>query len=93
MDAGVAPSFVGGIVVLHGTYDDNILGNSGQSAGGAFVWAQEVPDPSSAIKVKAAAPLINRNVTASKGGGVGNVNGNVWAGNVTNNTPGSCIPA
>jgi hypothetical protein len=45
------------------------------------------------IKVKAAPPLINCNVTASEGGGgVGNLNGNVWSGNVTNNTLGSCIP-
>jgi hypothetical protein len=93
VNAGLAPSFLGGIVVLNGTYDNSILGNSGHSAGGAFVWAQEVPDPSSVIRVKAAPPLINCNVTASEGGGgVGNLNGNVWSGNVTNNTLGSCIP-
>jgi len=90
--AGEAPAFLGGIVVLNGTYGNSILGNRVHSAGGGIVWAQAVPDSTSAIGVAAAPPLVHCNVTASEGGGgVGNLNGNVWSGNVVN-AQDPCIP-
>src|SRR5436305_7490950 len=45
INAGIAPAFDGGIVVLNGTYDNSILNNQASSAGGGIVWAQEVPAP------------------------------------------------
>ena len=91
LTAGIAPAFLGGIVVLNGTYDNSILSNRVHSAGGGLVWAQAVPDPSSAIGVRAAPPLLHCNVTASEGGGgVANHNGNVWIGNQATSDP--CVP-
>jgi hypothetical protein len=91
--AGIAPAFLGGIVVLNGTYGNTILSNRVHSAGGGLVWAQAVPDQTSPIGVAAAPPLVHCNVTASDGGGggVGNLNGNVWTGNAAN-SPDACIP-
>lgn len=80
---GIAPSFVGGIVILNGTYNNKITGNQvGTSGGAGLVWAQAIPDPNSAIGVAAEPPVIHCNVTVSEGGGgVANHNGNVWSGN------------
>lgn len=80
--SGIAPSFVGGIVILNGTYNNTIAGNQVSEPGGDLVWAQAIPDPNSAISVAAAPPVIHCNVTVSEGGGgVVNHNGNVWSGN------------
>ena len=93
--AGVAPSFVGGIVILNGTFNNRILNNQAfASAGAVLAWAQAIPDATSPIGVAAEPPITHCNVTTSEGGGgVANHNGNVWSGNST--TPGvvdSCIP-
>ena len=83
--SGIAPSFVGGIVVLNGTYNNRIIGNQpNANAAADLVWAQAIPDPSSPIAVAAEPPVIHCNVTLSEGGGgVANHNGNVWSGNTT----------
>jgi parallel beta-helix repeat protein len=80
---GTAPSFVGGIVILNGTYNNTIAGNQvSASAAADLVWAQAIPDPNSPIGVAAEPPVIHCNVTVSEGGGgVANHNGNVWSGN------------
>ena len=81
--SGIAPSFVGGIVVLNGTFNNTITGNQlSASSGGDLVWAQAIPDPNSPIGVVPEPPVIHCNVTVSEGGGgVANHNGNVWSGN------------
>jgi parallel beta-helix repeat protein len=80
--SGIAPSFIGGIVVLNGTYNNTIAGNQVSEPGEDLVWAQVIPDPNSAIGVAVAPPVIHCNVTVSEGGGgVANHNGNVWSGN------------
>ena len=80
---GTAPSFVGGIVILNGTYNNTIENNQVFSSSGTdLVWAQAIPDSSSPIGVATEPPVIHCNVTVSEGGGgVGNNNGNVWSGN------------
>ena len=91
--AGEAPSFVGGIVVLNGTYNNMIKDNTAwSSAGGSLVWAQAIPDSSTPIGVAIEPPIIHCNVTASEGGGgLVSLNGNVWTGNnVHDQDP--CIP-
>jgi hypothetical protein len=92
--AGEAPSFVGGIVVLNGTYNNKIDHNvAWASAGGNLVWAQAIPDPSTPIGVKIEPPTVHCNVIASEGGGgIGNLNGNSWTGN-TVQAQDICIPA
>jgi hypothetical protein len=92
--AGEAPSFVGGIVVLNGTYDNTIKDNTAwSSAGGSLVWAQAIPDSSTPIGVKVEPPILHCNVTASEGGGgVANLNGNSWTGNSVHMQD-DCIPA
>lgn len=80
--SGIAPSFVGGIVILNGTYNNTIADNQVAAPGEDLVWAQAIPDPTSAIGVAAVPPVIHCNVTVSEGGGgVANHNGNVWSGN------------
>jgi hypothetical protein len=92
--AGIVPAFLGGYVVLNGTYNNQILNNhEGVAAGTGFAWAQAVPDSGSVIGVAAELPVLHCNVTASEGGGgVGNLNGNLWSGN-TFRTIDSCLPA
>jgi parallel beta-helix repeat protein len=87
-----APSFVGGIVILNGTYNNTIVNNQVIAASGAdLVWAQVVPDPNSPIGVAIEPPVVHCNVTVSEGGGgVANVNGNVWSGNTARKID-SCI--
>ena len=71
-------------MILNGTYNNTIAGNQAYASGGAdLVWAQAIPDPTSAIGVAAVPPVIHCNVTVSEGGGgVANHNGNVWSGNI-----------
>ncbi len=90
--SGTAPAFLGGIVILNGTYDNMITTNQVfSSTGPDLAWAQAVPDPNSPIGVLSYPPLVNCNVTASEGGGgTNNHNGNVWSGN-TVRTIDSCI--
>lgn len=91
--AGIAPAFLGSIVVLNGTYNNTITGNTAQSStGGNLVWAQAVPNSSTPIGVDNYPPVEHCNVTASEGGGgLLNLNGNVWTGNsVQQQDP--CIP-
>jgi hypothetical protein len=92
--AGEAPAFVGGIVVLNGTYDNTIKDNvAWSSAGGSLVWAQATPNPSTPIKVDIEPPIVHCNVTASeRPGGFVNLNGNVWTGNSVHMQD-ACIPA
>lgn len=83
--SGIEPAFVGGVVILNGTFNNRILNNQVfANAGFDLVWAQAVPDPSSPTGVAPYPPLIGCNVTESEGGGgVVNENGNVWSGNVS----------
>jgi hypothetical protein len=88
----VAPAFLGGIVVLNGTYNNTIKNNqTWGSFGTDLAWAQAVPNTSSPIGVDYYPPTEHCNVTASEGGGgVANHNGNVWSGN-TYKTIDACI--
>jgi parallel beta-helix repeat protein len=90
--SGVAPSFVGGIVILNGTYNNTIKNNQAFSSSGTDLgWAQAIPDASSPIGVAAEPPVIHCNVTVSEGGGgVANNNGNMWSGNTVRKIDG-CI--
>jgi parallel beta-helix repeat protein len=80
--SGVAPAFLGGFVVLNGTYSNTIQNNQDwASTGTGFVWAQAVPS-GTGIGVATYPPILHCNVTASEGGGgVVNLNGNIWTGN------------
>ena len=92
--AGIVPSFVGGFVVLNGTYGNQIINNQSWSATALpdFAWAQAVLNPGTPIGVDIAPPALGCNVTASEGGGgVGNLNGNIWKGNAFH-TIESCLP-
>lgn len=94
-DAGIVPAFLGGIVILNGSYNNQIVNNQGIGAnlGPDLVWAQAVPNANTPIGVTNYPPALNCNVTASEGGGgVSNLNGNVWRGN-TYKTIASCLPA
>jgi hypothetical protein len=56
------------------------------------VWAQAVPNSSTLIGVTTEPPPLHCNVTASEGGGgVANLNGNVWKGNIFQ-TIDPCLP-
>ncbi len=80
--AGVAPGFIGGFVVLNGTFNNVLTNNQAVSPGPAVAWAQAVPSASSPIGVASYPPLLHCNVTVSEGGGgVSNLNGNTWTGN------------
>jgi parallel beta-helix repeat protein len=89
----ITPAFLGGIIVLNGTYNNSITNNqTWGSFGSDLGWAQAVPDSSSAIAVKTYPPTLHCNVTVSEGGGgVSNLNGNVWTGN-TYQLIDSCLP-
>jgi parallel beta-helix repeat protein len=96
--SGVVPAFLGGFVILNGTYNNKILNNQDwASQGTGFAWAQAVPTPitpSTPIGVANYPPVLHCNVSVSDGGpaGVANLNGNVWSGNVTK-TIDPCLPA
>jgi hypothetical protein len=91
--SGVVPAFLGGFVVLNGTYNNTIQNNQDwASIGGGFVWAQAVP-ASTGIGVVTYPPQLHCNVTASEGGGgASNLNGNVWTGNKFQKID-PCLPA
>jgi hypothetical protein len=80
--SGVVPAFLGGFVILNGAYNNKILNNQDWSSIGAgFAWAQAVPTPLTPLGVATYPPVMHCNVTASGGGGgVANLNGNVWSG-------------
>jgi parallel beta-helix repeat protein len=90
---GVVPAFLGGFVVLNGTYNNTIQNNQDwASTGSGFAWAQAVSSGTS-IGVVTYPPALHCNVKASEGGGGAvNLNGNIWAGN-TFKTIDPCIPA
>jgi parallel beta-helix repeat protein len=90
--SGVVPAFLGGFVILNGTYNNRILNNQDwASLGTGFAWAQAVPS-SNPIGVLNYPPVTHCNVMASEGGGgVTNLNGNEWSGNVSK-TIDPCIP-
>lgn len=89
----IVPAFLGGIVVLNGTYANQIINNNTWASTGAdLVWAQAVPDSTTPIGIKTYPPLLHCNVSASEGGGgVSNLNGNTWSGN-TFKVIDSCLP-
>lgn len=91
--AQVVPAFLGGIVVLNGTYNNQIRNNTVVSATGTgLAWAQVEPNTSTPIGVTVFPPVLHCNVTASEGGGgFTALNGNVWSGN-TFQSADSCIP-
>ena len=92
---GIVPSFVGSFVVLNGTYGNQIINNQGWSSTALpnFAWAQAVLNSGTPIGVDIAPPVLGCNVTASEGGGgVGNLNGNIWKGNAFH-TIDSCLPS
>ncbi len=91
---GVVPAFLGGFVVLNGTYNNQLTNNQDwSSTGTGFAWAQAVPNAATPIGVSTYPPILHCNVTASEGGGgVANLNGNVWSGNITQ-TIDPCLPA
>lgn len=92
--AGITSAFFSVIVVLNGTYNNTIMTNAmGVSAGGDLVWAQAVPSSTTAIGVVTAPPVLHCNVTASEGGGgIANLNGNIWFGNTSLKSNDPCIP-
>lgn len=93
INAGEAPAFLGGIVVLNGTYNNVIADNQvWASLGADLVWAQEVLDPTTPIGVAAYPPNVHCNVMVSEGGGgVPNLNGNRWTGNTAQRID-TCLP-
>jgi len=71
-------------MLLNGTYNNQILNNqSWANTGADLAWAQAVPNASTPIGVTTyQGKRLYCNVTASEGGGgVANLNGNVWKGN------------
>ena len=90
--SGIAPSFVAGIVILNGTFNNTIKDNQVFSSTGTdLAWAQAISDATSPTGVASEPPVVHCNVTVSEGGGgVANHNGNVWTGNTARNID-SCI--
>jgi len=91
--SSVVPAFLGGFVVLNGTYNNKVLNNQDwASTGDGLVWAQAVPDSTTPIRVVAYPPTLHCNVTAYDGpGSAPALNGNVWTGNISAKTD-PCIP-
>lgn len=92
--AGIAPAFLGGFVVLNGTFNNAITNNQDwASTGTGFVWAQAVPNAGTPIGVVTYPPALHCNVSASEGGGgPASLNGNTWNGN-RYQTIDPCLPA
>ena len=90
----ITPAFLGGIVLLNGTYGNTIANNqTWASFGSDLAWAQAVPDPSSAIGVVTYPPTLHCNVTAYDGpGSAPPLNGNVWTANTYQHID-PCLPA
>jgi hypothetical protein len=78
--------------VLNGAYNNTIQNNQDWvSTGTGFAWAQAIPQPG-ALGVVAYPPILHCNVAVSEGGGgVANLNGNVWTGNKFQ-TIDACLP-
>lgn len=93
LSTNIVPAFLGGIVLLNGTYNNQVLNNQTWASSGAdLVWAQAVPSSQTPVGVVTYPPTLYCNVTASEGGGgVANANGNVWRGN-TYQKIAPCLP-
>jgi parallel beta-helix repeat protein len=90
----VVPAFLGGYVVLNGSYNNTIQGNQDwASTGDGLVWAQAVLDSTTPIGVVAYPPALHCNVTDYNGPlpTAPALNGNKWTGNTSAKTD-SCIP-
>jgi hypothetical protein len=63
------------------------------AVGTDLAWAQAAPNYNTTIGVDNYPPTLHCNVTASeRGGGVSNLNGNAWTGNIYQ-TIDPCLPA
>ncbi len=93
MPVSIAPAFLGGIVLLNGTYNNTITKNQTWASFGAdLAWAQAVP-AATAIGVKTYPPPLHCNVTLYDGTSPSHpLNGNIWSGN-TYQTIDPCLPA
>jgi parallel beta-helix repeat protein len=97
INAGLVPAFLGGIVLLNGTFNNSVTNNSTYASSGTDLgWAQAVPDPTTPIGVKTYPPLLHCNVTAydgplAKKKTAPALNGNVWTGN-TYKVIDPCLP-
>ena len=89
----IVPAFLGGFVVLNGTFDNTIQNNQDwASSGTGFVWAQAVPSSTTPIGIVTYPPILHCNVSVSDGPvSVAGLNGNVWKGN-TSQAIDPCIP-
>jgi hypothetical protein len=94
LKAGLVPAFLGGIVMLNGTYNNRVTNNATfASTGTDLAWAQAVPDGSTPIRIKTYKPLLHCNVTTYDGpGSPPPFGGNVWSGN-TYKTIDPCLPS
>jgi hypothetical protein len=94
LNAGLVPAFLGGIVLLNGTYNNTVSNNQTYASTGTDLgWAQAVPDARTPIGVAIYPPLLQCNVTAydvplKKPPAL---NGNVWSGN-TYKVIDPCLP-
>lgn len=90
----ITPAFLGGLVVLNGTYNNTIENNqTWASFGTDLAWAQAVPNSNTPIGVTTYPPTLHCNVTQYNGPGTAPAfNGNSWTGN-TFQTIDSCLPA
>jgi hypothetical protein len=91
----ITPAFLGGIVLLNGTYANRITNNqTWASFGSDLAWAQAVPDANSAIGVVTYPPTLHCNVGVYDGPGpppAPALNGNVWTGNTYQHID-PCLP-
>jgi parallel beta-helix repeat protein len=94
INAGIAPSFIGGIVVLNGAYGNTIKNNTtNNSYSDDLAWAQAIPSATSPIGIASYPPAVHCNVTAYDGPQPAPpLNGNVWSGN-TYKAIDPCLPA
>jgi parallel beta-helix repeat protein len=93
INAGLVPAFVGGIVLLNGTYDNTVSNNQTYASTGTDLgWAQAVPD-ATRIGVAIYPPPLQCNVTAYDGpkSQQPSLNDNVWSGN-TYKVIDPCLP-
>lgn len=90
----ITPAFLGGIVLLNGTYDNHITNNqTWASFGSDLAWAQAEPDANSAIGVLTYPLPLHCNVTRYDGPAPRpSRNGNVWTGNTYQHID-PCLPA
>src|SRR5262249_26013202 len=75
------PAFLGGFVVLNGTYNNTVVNNQDwASTGSGFAWAQVVP-AATPIGVITYPSILHCNVTVSDNPIPAPLNGNTWTGN------------